>query len=265
MHNNNISDLPKEIGNLENLSVLNLSFNCLTRLPDEICQLNLVELHSSGNQLQQLPENIGKLDRLCQLDLSDNKLQILPTSISELKCLQKLNLSKNQFISLDNIDLKMWSMLTELFLADNQITCIGEIHLPNLKILDLKHNRLTTLTMSLYTPELRDLCISFNQLSDIASNIMNSCICLEKLDLRDNQIHQFPQDILSMKHLKRLDLTNNNISKLPGELGLLEQMNVILLFGNPLRGLPSIGGTARLLEVIFINNCYFLHVIFSSI
>jgi len=54
-----LTELPKEIGNLVNLIKLCLSNNQLTELPKEIGNLvNLTELDLGGNQLTELPKEL---------------------------------------------------------------------------------------------------------------------------------------------------------------------------------------------------------------
>ncbi|KAJ8324207.1 hypothetical protein O5D80_007406 [Batrachochytrium dendrobatidis] len=253
LHNNQISSIPDVVGSLQALSILNLSFNCITCLPDSLFQLPLVELHVQGNALVQLSDAIGNLSRLSHLDLSDNKLSALPPSISKMTCLTKLNVSKNQLTSLESVDLSAIVQLTELNLSYNLLAnlsafSIDTISLPKLKILDVKHNRLSSLTVKLTCPELVDLCLSFNNLSSIAPGVFFDLIQLETLDLRDNALCVVPDDTLQLHRLKRLDLTNNNISRLQPELGLLHNLTMFLVYGNPIRGLPTLDSTVKLLE-----------------
>ena len=59
-----LTSLPPEIGELTNLTGLNLSDNQLTSLPPEIGKLtNLTELVLSGDRLTSLPPEIGKLTK----------------------------------------------------------------------------------------------------------------------------------------------------------------------------------------------------------
>jgi Leucine-rich repeat (LRR) protein len=52
-------------------------------------------LYINGNQLEQLPEEIGNLVALEKFDISNNKLKRLPASVGKLKKLEELNLSGN--------------------------------------------------------------------------------------------------------------------------------------------------------------------------
>ncbi|EMM84430.1 leucine rich repeat protein [Leptospira interrogans str. 2006001854] len=69
MGNNQITILPKEIRQLQNLKVLFLNNNQLTTLPKEIGQLkNLQELYLNNNQLSiEEKERIQKLIPKCQI------------------------------------------------------------------------------------------------------------------------------------------------------------------------------------------------------
>ena len=121
-----IGEIPPEIGELTNLTRLDLSCNELTgEIPPEIGELtNLTKLNLSENHLtgEVLPE-IGELSNLKILDLSNNELTgSIPQEIWSLKYLEVLCLSKNQLI--------------------------GEIppeigNIPNLRVLELYHNNLT--------------------------------------------------------------------------------------------------------------------------
>ena len=66
-----LKNLAKEIGNLTNLTELNLHDNKLTNIPKEIGNLtNLTQLDLSNNQLTNIPKEIGNLTNLTKLDLS---------------------------------------------------------------------------------------------------------------------------------------------------------------------------------------------------
>ncbi len=70
-----MTHLPSEIGQLRDLTELNLDHNRLTSLPPEIRHLqNLSSLDLHGNQLDHLPSEVGELTNLTLFDVSDNPL-----------------------------------------------------------------------------------------------------------------------------------------------------------------------------------------------
>src|SRR5258708_5771276 len=68
-----LTTLPPEIGQLKDLTELDLMLNQLTTLPPEIGQLTaLTKLDLMMNQLTTLPPEIGQLTALTHLDLDSN-------------------------------------------------------------------------------------------------------------------------------------------------------------------------------------------------
>ena len=117
---NQLKVLPPEIGNLKNLTGLHLGGNQLKVLPSEIRNLtNLTGLYLGGNQLRELLPEIGNLTQLYGLGLSDNQLTDMPPEIGNLKYLNGLYLSGNQLTSLppENGNL---TQLYGLGLSDNR-------------------------------------------------------------------------------------------------------------------------------------------------
>ncbi|UJR22413.1 hypothetical protein I4U23_025473 [Adineta vaga] len=89
--------LPREIGYLYRLRILNLDVNALTSLPNEISELrNLECLTVSCNKLQTLPLSFQALIRLESLHLASNCFQVFPFVICHMKRLKFLDLSCNQ-------------------------------------------------------------------------------------------------------------------------------------------------------------------------
>lgn len=102
-----------------NSTLLDLSYDQLTALPESICQLTQLQiLDLSDNQLTAVPESISQLTQLQILNLSGNQLTGVPESISQLTQLQYLNLSGNQLIKLPE-SLRKLGLLKALFLHGN--------------------------------------------------------------------------------------------------------------------------------------------------
>lgn len=79
---NEISSVPKTIGELKSLKVLDLSVNHLQELPDEISFLNeLTTLNVSCNQISALPGGLKRCTKLNSVNVCKNALCVLPDDL----------------------------------------------------------------------------------------------------------------------------------------------------------------------------------------
>lgn len=87
-------------------------------------------------QLQNLPNQIGKLLNLLTLNVSDNKLKRLPLSIGVLPTLKYLDVSQNEIIALPGsmrgLRLESINVSDNLLILDNQ-AMLSIIGIPSLK------------------------------------------------------------------------------------------------------------------------------------
>jgi len=184
MHCPNLTSLPDEIGELESLEYLLMSYSKIQSLPDPISKLNnLVTLDLSNGEISVLPEDIGNMESLSilKLDLDYHtaqtgipKIKTIPDSIGQLKNLKELNLNNHAVTELPP-SFGNLANLEYLYLDYNKITTFDEgfFKLSKLDELHLRGNGITELSKS------------FKKLEN-----------LDELELADNEIPNIPQDVL---------------------------------------------------------------------
>ena len=90
LENNQLTQIPKELGQLLNLNRLWLQNNQLTQIPKELGQLlNLEWLDLKNNQLTQIPKELGQLLNLEWLRLENNQLTQIPKELGQLPIYNK--------------------------------------------------------------------------------------------------------------------------------------------------------------------------------
>lgn len=169
IHNNQIEELPVQIGALSNLQYLDVSQNRLACFPHEFCLLkSLISLNSSQNKIESLPHHFGSLSRLRILNVSMNKLDRLPGSFERLIKLEELDLSFNEMDVLSKGFCESLKSLRIANLASNNIE-----HLPiqissmnSLQVLSLRKNKLNSLPLEMMDSEIQ-IDITQNPLRDL--------------------------------------------------------------------------------------------------
>mgnify|MGYP001094992901 CR=1 FL=1 len=117
-----LKHIPDEIGQLKQLTLLNLFYNQLTSIPALVCNLeSLKTLWLHHNQLTSIPENLDRLTALEELVLSFNQLTQLPASLDKLTNLKALYLHHNSLENLP-ITLKNLPQLQKITLWNNAFT-----------------------------------------------------------------------------------------------------------------------------------------------
>ena len=200
--------IPAELGNLANLTVLDL--NGFT-----------TNLGPNRNRLTgEIPSELGNLAKLTGLWLGYNDLSgEIPAELGNLANLSTLDLYGNQLTGEIPAELGNLAKLADLRLYRNQLT--GEIpeelgNLANLTFLFLRRNQLT------------------GEIPSELGNLAN----LTHLFLNDNRLTgEIPAELGNLAKIEDLRLNNNNLtSEIPAELGNLANLNRLYLHGNQLTG-----------------------------
>jgi len=154
---NQISSIPSTIKNLKDLRWLNLGFNPLKRICDEVFSLTNLELLSFTNtQITRIPPAIGSLQELILLDISANELTSLPSSICGLSELSAFYLNNNRLRNIPP-DIGKLRDLSYLYLHENDLQDLPDSlsELPNLSVLTLHKNNALDIPLEILGPEFR--------------------------------------------------------------------------------------------------------------
>ncbi|MBX2928414.1 MAG: hypothetical protein KF852_11305 [Saprospiraceae bacterium] len=222
LHKTDLKELPGLLPKLPNLRRLDIQ-NCpLRRLPDSIrhCR-NLDTLILNRCSLAALPEALGSCDRLMRLSVENNRMAALPESLAQCLNLRDINLSRNRFSECPAL-LARLPWLARLYLAHNTITAMPEMGTgyAQLKLLDIRSNRLSILPERAQLPRLEILLLGGNALQEIP-NVWGRLPVLEKLDIRRNPIYNLPALPVTMRSL---DISGCPLPARPAALFALDQL-----------------------------------------
>ncbi|KAJ8567734.1 hypothetical protein K7X08_019942 [Anisodus acutangulus] len=177
----------------------------------------LILRNKLSDQVEWLPDSIGKLSSLITLDLSENRITVLPTTIGGLSSLQKLDLHSNKIGELPD--------------------SIGD--LLNLVYLDLSGNNLKLLPASFARlAHLQELDMSSNMLSVLPETI-GSLVSLRKLIVETNDLEELPHTIGQCTSLKELHADYNRLKALPEAVGRIESLEILSVRYNNIRQIPT--------------------------
>jgi Leucine-rich repeat (LRR) protein len=140
--NQSVKEWPIGLRQLKNLNSLDLTFNKLEAIPDEIGDLPQLEmLYIANNFISTISEQLAKLTKLKDLNLNHNALKVWPDCFSELAALKELKLVGNQLESVPKEIAKLQN-LEKLNLRENKLSALPQSisALKKLKWLNLQGN-----------------------------------------------------------------------------------------------------------------------------
>jgi adenylate cyclase len=217
-------------------------------------------LDVSFNKITHLPDEIGNLKNLASFFAIANRLSgSLPPSFAELENLQELDIRQNFIADLDVIC--QLPKLNILFMDYNAVSIIS-CEITNLRHLQMSKNHLTQFNMgfcqtpddAVYKPPtlpgttlqpysvptlLTNLNLSNCKLSSFPDDIFYSTLNLEQLTLDSNTLTSLPKSIGVLQKLNRLSVQDNKLNGLPAEISKLTELKILLAQKNNLQSLPK--------------------------
>lgn len=172
LSNSALSEIPNDVVKLENISSMLLFGNRLSSLPGETRDWDFVNQQFNSF----FSASIAQLHKLKILDVSNNQLTEFIFDLSNASQLSTINLCGNEIttfqlksptlhiLDLSNNKISQFpeipSTVTDLKMSKNQLEEIpDDMHLPNLKNLDLSENSITGIPKSLSALKLKSKCI----------------------------------------------------------------------------------------------------------
>ncbi|GLT96486.1 hypothetical protein SLE2022_141030 [Rubroshorea leprosula] len=226
--------------NCSKLSILDLGVNHFKgHWPTSIVNLSskLEYLLIYGNQITgEIPNSIGRLEKLNKLLSSDNQLLgTIPSSIGNLTQLLYLHLDGNNLDGEIPLNLGNCRQLLEVSLSYNNITGPIPKEVITSTIIDLDFSR--NFLLGLLPLELGNMTnlvyldLSHNRLSGEIPSTLGNCPMMENLYMQDNLfMGSIPSSFDALKSLQNLDLSRNNLSgQIPNyfqNLTLLHYLNL---------------------------------------
>ena len=245
--NNVVGPLIRELGQLSQLVVLQLTFNDITGpIPPKLGQLTYLESLSfdSNNLTGPIPPDLGQLKSITDIDLRGNHLTgEIPAELGNLSKLYGLDLSSNSLIGSLPPELGQLTELRGLGASGNQLT--GSVpselwELTNLRRIRLNSNKLTGRIPSDVgkLTNLRVLSFWDNDISGVLPPELGQLTNLKTLHLWDNRLNgQIPAELGQLANLESLALSSNALGgPIPSELRQLVNLKELDLSANQLKG-----------------------------
>ncbi|QOD60048.1 T9SS type A sorting domain-containing protein [Polaribacter haliotis] len=225
-------------GGVEELMYQNIPVNV-----GDLEKLEVLNLYN--NRLKgSIPKEIKNLQNLKELVLYQNKLSgEIPKELSELTSLKIIDLEYNELTGEIPKKLENLTRLKELWLDHNKLT--GTIPIELGKLSNLEELWLGNSELSGTIPKelgnlrfLKSLYISETNVSGSIPKEIGNMVSLENLYLFDNKLTgEIPLEIENLKYLSELFLSKNQlIGSIPKEISKITGLNKLYLSNNNLKG-----------------------------
>ncbi|KAK4572123.1 hypothetical protein RGQ29_030516 [Quercus rubra] len=238
----NYSQIPSAISNLSKLTYLDLSFSAFS---------------------SQIPLEVSQLSQLSSLNLGRNSLELkkpsLRSLVENLTCLEKLDLSEMEIISMVPNILANLSSLTSLRLGNCRLLGefpVGIFKLPNLRVLEVWGNEglIGHLPDFQWSSNLERMDLSNTSFSGMLPSSIGNLGSLTTIFIWGCNFSGFiPSSLGNLTRLNSLDLSLNTFEgHIPSSFVNLGQLSFLYLTGNEFTG-PIPFELANLTKLIALN------------
>lgn len=251
--NNRLRGLPPYFGTFKSMRTLNVSSNFLDAFPKFLCDLeSLTDVDMSFNSIASLPDEIGKLKNLERFVITNNRLAgSLPETFSELLNLKEVDIRYN---ALSSIDVLAQLPKVEQISADHNNVSVCESEFNKIRVLRLNSNPVTKFQILNSVPTLSTLILSNAKLAHIPDAVFDRIPNLIKFVLDKNHFVSLPTHIGKLRKLEHFSIARNALSSLPAEIGCLTELRFLDVRQNNLKKLPMEIWWANKLETLNISS-----------
>ncbi|XP_065310343.2 protein flightless-1 isoform X2 [Dermacentor albipictus] len=258
------SGIPPDVFDLEDLFVVDLSYNDLREIPTNLEHARgLLVLNLAYNRIETIPHQLFvSLVDLIHLDLSGNQLETLPPQMRRLVSLQTLVLNDNPLGHYQLRQLPALTSLQVLHMRNTQRTVINTpVSLDSSAVLsdvDFSQNALPRIPDVLYTlPTLRRLNLSDNAITEVSPVIGDVWKNIRSLNLSRNKLTSLPAALCRLTTLTHLYLNDNllDFEGIPSGIGKLHNLVVFMAAYNNLEMIPEgVVRCGRLKKLVLCHN-----------
>lgn len=254
---NKINELDPILMRAKNLKVLNLSDNQLRNIPEQLSTAfkHLRYINVSHNLMSEIPAFFNaNFTNLHTIDLSNNPIsKILDGTITELVSLKELRLNACNLNFLP-ANIARLVNLESLELRENYLESLPPSikMLTKLKLLDIGRNNFEELPAELgYLFNIQELIVDENNLMDLS--VVAELINLRHLDICNNNLMSFPEEITKCSLLETLYCDGNEFEMLPDSIGNLQSLQRLNLNYVRLKYLTNAIGSCQSLQELNIH------------
>ncbi|NNF33591.1 MAG: T9SS type A sorting domain-containing protein [Saprospiraceae bacterium] len=114
--------IPSSFSALDKLTMVDVSENNITDIPDLSAMIDMIQLNLGNNMLSEFPVGIANMTRLNNLFLIDNQITgQIPDDLSSLTLLKRVSFGNNP-LSGPVPDMKGWTLLEQLHLSNSDLS-----------------------------------------------------------------------------------------------------------------------------------------------